>query len=106
VAAVLGAYAITWPWAKVETLVVLIVFFTVIELPALVVLGVWFLGQVLEATHAVEMGSGPFAYRSGVAWWAHIGGFVFGALVMPVLSALVEPSGPSGRKPTSQWYVD
>lgn len=106
VAAVLGAYAITWPWAKVETLVVLIVFFTVIELPALVVLGVWFLGQVVEATHAIQVGSGPLSYRSGVAWWAHIGGFIFGALAMPVLSSLAEPRGPAGRQTTTQWYVD
>ena len=42
IAAVLGAYAVTWPWARVSTLVFLVVFVTVIDVPALVVLGAWF----------------------------------------------------------------
>ncbi len=104
VAAILGAYAITWPWAKVETFVVLVVFFTVIELPALVVLGLWFLGQVLEASQA--LGSNAIPYRSGVAWWAHVGGFVAGAIAMPVLSTLAGERDRGWPEPIEAEVVD
>jgi len=92
VAAVLGAYAITWPWARVESLVFLFVFFTIIELPALFVLGLWFVGQLLEAMQVLNLPSNQLAYSSGVAWWAHVGGFVAGLLAMPPLSDLVRRS--------------
>ncbi len=89
VAAVLGAYAISWPLAKVHTLVFLVFIFFVIEVPALVFLGGWFVVQLL---------SGLKGAAGGVAWWAHIGGFVVGLLFMPMLCDLLEdPSGePSG----------
>lgn len=93
VAVVLGAYAVTYPLARVRTFVCLIIFFTIIDLPALVVLGFWFLSQLLEAFGHVDMG-----ISGGVAWWAHIGGFVAGLLVMPVLATAV----PSQRK---DWEV-
>jgi membrane associated rhomboid family serine protease len=79
VSAVLGAYAIAWPWARIRCLIVLIVFITVYELPALFVLGFWFVTQLLEATHALKLGM-----DGGVAWWAHVGGFVAGAALMPL----------------------
>lgn len=86
VAAVLGAYAITFPFARVKTLIFLIFFITIMELPALVVLGFWFVGQLLEAQGAIQ------AHVNGnVAWWAHIGGFVAGLIAMPALSALSQP---------------
>jgi membrane associated rhomboid family serine protease len=88
VAVILGAYAITWPWAKVETLVFLFVFVTIIELPALLVLGAWFVGQVLEATHALGAGGNGVGGHTGVAWWAHIGGFLTGVFLMPLLGDL------------------
>lgn len=84
VATVLGAYAITWPWARVRTLVFLFVFITIIDLPALLVLGAWFLGQLLEGSRALDLG-----IAGGVAWWAHIGGFITGVVLMPVFSAAV-----------------
>ena len=83
VAAVLGAYAVTWPWARVHTLVILIVFFTVIDLPALLVLGVWFAVQLLSGTLEMQRG-----LVGGVAWWAHVGGFLAGAVLMPLFSTL------------------
>ena len=86
VAAILGAYAITWPWARVRTLVFLFIFITILDLPALLVLGVWFLSQLLNATQQQMVGVGE-----NVAWWAHVGGFVAGAFLMPLLSALVLP---------------
>lgn len=90
VATVLGAYAITWPWARVQTLVFLFVFITVIDLPALLVLGGWFLGQLLEGTQALHGAAHGLTYNTGIAWWAHIGGFVAGAALMPPLAFLVQ----------------
>ncbi|MFZ5828948.1 MAG: rhomboid family intramembrane serine protease [Planctomycetota bacterium] len=86
VAAVLGAYAITWPHARVHTLVVLVVFVTIIDLPALLVLGVWFGAQVLSGMQPVEAGE-----VAGVAWWAHVGGFLAGMILMPLLKATTPP---------------
>jgi membrane associated rhomboid family serine protease len=99
VATVLGAYAITWPWARVHTVVLLIVFVTIVDLPALLVLGIWFVVQVLEGTrHGVAQ---------GVAWWAHIGGFVAGLLLMPLLSPEVRAPRPkSGNRPEADMTDD
>jgi len=84
IAAVLGAYAVTWPWARVSTLVFLVIFVTIIDVPALVVLGVWFVAQVMAGQQSLHAaGSG------GVAWWAHVGGFLAGMVLMPVLSVIV-----------------
>lgn len=83
VAAVLGAYAVTWPWAKVRTLVI-VFFILILDIPALVVLGIWFLVQLHGATAPPGMGE-------NVAWWAHVGGFIAGTVLMPLLSALVLP---------------
>lgn len=83
IAAVLGAYAITWPWARVSCLIFLLVFVTIIDVPALVVLGAWFLVQVLEGHRALV-----HSQIGGVAWWAHVGGFLAGIVLMPVLSFL------------------
>jgi len=77
IAGVLGAYAVAFPGAKVMTLVPFFPFFQVVALPALVVLGFWFVLQFFSG--ALSLGSGA---SGGVAWWAHIGGFAFGFLVM------------------------
>jgi membrane associated rhomboid family serine protease len=82
VAAVLGAYAIRFPHARVRSVLFIIIFFTIIELPAMFVLGIWFVGQLFDAFADQHRISG------GVAWWAHVGGFVAGLVLMPVLSKL------------------
>jgi membrane associated rhomboid family serine protease len=87
VAAVLGAYFITWPWARIHTLVFLFFFFTVVNVPAIVVLGVWFLGQLLAGHEALQAGE-----PHGVAWWAHVGGFLAGLVLMPLFAALAGAS--------------
>jgi membrane associated rhomboid family serine protease len=74
VAGVLGAYLVMFPHARVRTLVIFY-FITVIELPALAVLGFWFVLQAFQGLGSLAGDVG------GVAWFAHIGGFVFGALV-------------------------
>jgi membrane associated rhomboid family serine protease len=90
VAVILGAYAVFYPFARIHTLVFIIIFFTVIELPALVVLGFWFVGQLLSGLQALHLQVG-----TQVAWWAHIGGFLAGAVAMPLLAAgSPEPGAP------------
>ena len=75
IAAVLGAYLLLYPRAKVLTVIFIIFFFTLVEIPALFVLGFWFLLQIWDATNA-QPGGG------GVAYFAHIGGFAFGLLLI------------------------
>ena len=80
IAGVLGAYAAAFPRARVITLVPLFPFFQVLSLPALVMLGMWFVYQFLSGFLMAAWSPGA----GGVAWWAHIGGFVFGYLVMRI----------------------
>ncbi len=74
IAAVLGAYLVLFPGARVTTLVILF-FVSVIELPAVAVLGMWFVLQLFNG-----VGGLGTQVNGGVAYWAHVGGFVFGAL--------------------------
>ncbi|MFQ5738659.1 MAG: rhomboid family intramembrane serine protease [Acidobacteriota bacterium] len=79
VAGVLGAYMISYPFARVLTLVPLFLIWPVLELPALFVLGFWFLVQFLNGAASLTAASQT---AGGVAWWAHIGGFVAGILLL------------------------
>jgi membrane associated rhomboid family serine protease len=85
VAAVLGGYALLYPRARVVTLVIIIVFITLIELPALLVLGLWFLFQLYDASLPATGEAG------GVAYFAHIGGFVFGLLMIKLFASRENP---------------
>jgi membrane associated rhomboid family serine protease len=107
VAAVLGAYAVLHPFARVHTLIFLFVFFTVVDLPALAVLGLWFFGQLISFYGEVRMNM-----SGGVAFLAHIGGFVAGAVAMPVLNAIIpHPQSPPRREEPEadfddRWPID
>jgi membrane associated rhomboid family serine protease len=79
IAGVLGGYAVLYPRARVITVVFIIIFFTVIEVPALLVLGFWILLQLFLG--ASELTS-PVESAGGVAYFAHIGGFVFGLIAI------------------------
>jgi membrane associated rhomboid family serine protease len=83
IAAVLGGYIILYPRARVMTLVVIIFFFTVIELPAIVMLGIWFAEQA--AFGAANL-TNPTGGGGGVAYFAHVGGFVFGLASVKLLA--------------------
>ena len=82
IAAVLGGYLLRHPRARVVTVIFIVFFFTIIELPALLVLGFWFAQQVLFG--ALDWAS-PTGGGGGVAYFAHIGGFVFGLLTIKAL---------------------
>jgi membrane associated rhomboid family serine protease len=81
IAGVLGAYARLYPRARVVTVVFIIIFFTVVTLPALLVLGLWFLLQLLPAFSEPIGDAG-----GGVAYFAHIGGFIFGLLAIKLFA--------------------
>lgn len=75
IAGVMGAYLLLYPHAKVLTIVPIFYFIQMVVIPAPVFLGIWFLIQFFQGTFAITAkGAG------GVAWWAHIGGFVAGVL--------------------------
>ena len=88
VAAVMGAYMVLYPYARVMTFVWLLFYVDVLPIPAFLFLFYWFLVQVLSGT-ATLGGSG---LAGGVAWWAHIGGFVagFGFVLLAGLRPQVE----------------
>jgi membrane associated rhomboid family serine protease len=90
IAGVLGAYAAAYPGARVITLVPLFpIFVQVIALPALVVLGLWFVLQFFSGFLTIG------AAGAGIAFWAHVGGFAFGFLVMKLFGAPRRPREPS-----------
>jgi membrane associated rhomboid family serine protease len=84
VAAVLGGYALLYPRARVVTVVIIVFFFTVITLPALLVLGLWILLQI--ASGVAELGAPVGGEGGGVAYFAHIGGFFFGLLLIKLFA--------------------
>jgi len=75
VAGVLGAYLLLFPHARILTLMFIFVFIRMIRIPALIVLGFWFLVQLLSVTSGFE---------TGVAFFAHIGGFVAGLILVKI----------------------
>ncbi len=96
VAAVLGGYILIYPRARVITVIFIVIFFTVIELPAMLVLGLWFVQQL--AFGALEYGSAEQG-GGGVAYFAHIGGFVFGLATIRLLATHVKDVGRRRLKP-------
>jgi rhomboid family protein len=92
VAGVLGAYLVLFPHSRVLALIPILFFFQVVELPALVFLIFWFLMQFFSG--AVAITATTYA-TGGVAWWAHIGGFISGMALGFLL--------PKRKRPQFQW---
>jgi membrane associated rhomboid family serine protease len=84
IAAVLGGYILLYPRARVITVIFIIFFFTILELPAMVVLGLWFLQQI--AFGYFDLAS-PTGGGGGVAYFAHIGGFIFGLAAIKLFAS-------------------
>lgn len=98
ISGVLGAYFLLYPNARVLTLVPIVIFLHFIELPAFVFIGLWFVMQLLSGTLSLMA-----ATATGVAWWAHIGGFIAGMLLLKRLlpppsraERIRRPWGPDG----------
>jgi membrane associated rhomboid family serine protease len=92
IAAVLGGYIVLYPRARVLTLVLIIFFFTVIELPAWVMLGIWFAQQAVFGAAGL---TNPTGGGGGVAYFAHVGGFAFGLLLVRVLATRRKQQSPA-----------
>jgi membrane associated rhomboid family serine protease len=84
IAGVMGAYLIKFPHSRIITLVPIFVFFTTMEIPALIILLYWFVLQVFSGVGSIGYSN---VSRGGVAWFAHIGGFVAGIILIFVLRA-------------------
>ena len=90
IAATLGAYLVLFPRARITSLVFLGFFYQLIDVPAVIVLVFWFLLQLVDGIASL----GVTDSTGGVAFFAHIGGFVFGALVGLVIRTVGRRAGP------------
>jgi hypothetical protein len=93
ISGVMGAYFILYPGARILTLVPIFFFFQLIEVPAFFFIGIWFVLQFLNAAWS----SGQ---AGGIAWWAHIGGFIFGIAFLKLFERL---PGGQGRRRIPRW---
>lgn len=85
ISGVLGAYIIRFPDARVMSLVFLGFFITTIRVPALLLIGIFFIQNVISGLANLQAAANMSVETGGVAYWAHIGGFVFGVILGPVL---------------------
>src|SRR5258706_661320 len=77
IAGVLGAYLILFPGARIASLLPIFFIFTIIEIPAFIFLLFWFVSQLFSGLFTMRGGG-----ASGIAWWAHVGGFTFGLVMV------------------------
>lgn len=96
ISGVLGAFLVYFTWARILALVPLFIIFFTVRVPAMIFIGLWFLIQFFSGVSALQMSRGNMG---GVAWWAHIGGFVFGVIVASMLGAAIRRSPP----PAEAW---
>jgi len=92
IAGVLGAYLLLFPHSRVITLIPIFFFFEIIEIPAFFYLGFWFFAQLFNGLFTL---AARVFQSGGVAWWAHVGGFVAGMALVPIF-----------RRPPPRVYVD
>jgi membrane associated rhomboid family serine protease len=88
ISGVLGAYLLWFPQARITTLVFLGFFVTTINVPALVMIGLFFIQNLLSGFASLQAAARMSVETGGVAYWAHIGGFVFGMILAPIFRAL------------------
>jgi membrane associated rhomboid family serine protease len=77
IAGVLGAYLVSFPRSRIASLVPILFIFTIVEVPAVIFLIFWFIIQIYSGLFMMQG-----ANVSSIAWWAHIGGFVFGVVMV------------------------
>lgn len=98
IAGVLGGYFLLFPRAKVTTLMLIFIIPWFVEISAFIFLGFWFISQIYSGLFSL----GQSAALGGVAWWAHIGGFLFGLLFVRLFSAHRHPA-TYRRYPDEYW---
>ena len=94
ISGVMGAYLVLFPFARVITLVPLFFFPYFFEIPAIFFIGVWFAGQLVSAFMTSALAPPDVG---GVAWWAHVGGFVAGMVLVRLFIV---------RRPVRHFYTD
>jgi membrane associated rhomboid family serine protease len=94
IAGVMGAYFIRFPRARVLTLITIFLF----RIPAIFFLGFWFVQQALYGIASLGAPATIGMENGGIAYWAHAGGFVFGALLGPLFGLFSGPSSGSSRR--------
>jgi hypothetical protein len=94
IAGVMGAYFLLYPTSRILTLIPILIFPLFVEIPAFVFLGLWFLLQFLSAT-----GGGT---ATGIAWWAHIGGFLCGMALLQVFRTVPKTGITERLKPITE----
>lgn len=82
IAGVMGAYFVLYPGAKVVAVVPIFIFLKVVEIPAILFLGFWFLLQALQSLGSLHQAATGVKDLGGVAWWAHAGGFLAGLVLI------------------------
>ena len=83
IAGVLGAYLLLFPRARVTTLIPIFIFFWIRDLPAIIILGLWFVLQLFSGVGSLSVAGQEQA--GGVAYFAHIGGFILGMILIAVM---------------------
>ncbi|YAF93789.1 MAG: rhomboid family intramembrane serine protease [Nodularia sp. CChRGM 3473] len=84
IAGVLGAYIIRFPQSRILTLAFLGFFVTTIRIPAMILIGIFFIQNVISGLANLQASANMSVETGGVAYWAHIGGFVFGVILGPL----------------------
>ena len=95
IAGVMGGYFVLYPHSRVITLLPIFIFIQIVEVPAVIFLGLWFLLQLMSGVGS-QLAATPGQAAGGIAFWAHIGGFVVGALAVMILAR------PERARP--EWY--
>jgi membrane associated rhomboid family serine protease len=90
IAAVLGGYFFLFPRARVVTLIPIFLYPWIVEISAFIFLGFWFIMQLYSGFQSLSMPEGTSV--GGIAWWAHIGGFVFGILAVLIFARRPKPA--------------
>ena len=85
IAGVMGGYFVLYPHSRVITLLPIFLFIQIVEVPAVVFLGLWFLLQLVSGVGS-QLAAAPGAAAGGIAFWAHVGGFVAGAALVKVMA--------------------
>jgi membrane associated rhomboid family serine protease len=82
IAGVMGAYMIKFPHSRIITLIPIVIFFTTAEIPAILMLAYWFIIQLFSGVGSIGYSN---VSAGGVAWFAHVGGFVAGIILVFML---------------------
>jgi membrane associated rhomboid family serine protease len=105
IAGVLGSYLVLFPWARVRTVIFIVIFFTIVTIPAIILIGIWFALQFFDGVTSLAQAQ---QNMGGVAYFAHVGGFISGLIITLLFFPRLRPrnqiSYPSfPRRRQQQW---